>query len=300
MEKFYQAENHNCSDFEMKCLSRHDSTDDDMTLFVHAKRKEKQKSKYFKLKKKESKRKENVATDGKYHGLKIKTKRKRHYCPFPTVAFCFCWLLLVVITFATLIKFTKPGIFPMSKIKSSYTKPKEEKTDQETTFKSCDDFAVETVWASTYQNVISESAIRLIDVNRDGADDIIIGFYSYEGNITSSACDLLNDTLPCDGGAIAIDGRTGKELWKHYRKGSVFAINCNADLNSDGVPDCLLGGRAAVFVAISGEDGNTIWSFSDEAVRDTGMNVYTAQFVRDFDNDGVMEVLQMHGGEIYA
>jgi len=30
------------------------------------------------------------------------------------------------------------------------------------------------------------------------------------------------------------------------------------------------------------------------------MNLYTPQFINDIDNDGVMDILQTHGGDPYA
>lgn len=45
---------------------------------------------------------------------------------------------------------------------------------------------------------------------------------------------------------MALDGLTGKELWRHYSAHELFGINCNEDLNSDGILDCTGGGRAGV------------------------------------------------------
>ena len=38
----------------------------------------------------------------------------------------------------------------------------------------------------------------------------------------------------------------GEELWSHYAPHEIFSINCNADITSDGVNDCIGGGRAGV------------------------------------------------------
>lgn len=45
---------------------------------------------------------------------------------------------------------------------------------------------------------------------------------------------------------MALDGLTGKELWRHYSIHELFGINCNEDLNNDGILDCTGGGRAGV------------------------------------------------------
>lgn len=45
---------------------------------------------------------------------------------------------------------------------------------------------------------------------------------------------------------MALDGATGEELWRHYADHEMYAVNCNEDLNADGINDCLGGGRAGV------------------------------------------------------
>jgi hypothetical protein len=45
---------------------------------------------------------------------------------------------------------------------------------------------------------------------------------------------------------MAIDGRSGLELWRRYTPHELYASNCNNDLNDDGIKDCILAGRMAV------------------------------------------------------
>jgi len=45
---------------------------------------------------------------------------------------------------------------------------------------------------------------------------------------------------------MALEGATGREMWRHYSPHELFGVNCNADLDSDGVNDCMAGGRANV------------------------------------------------------
>ena len=66
-------------------------------------------------------------------------------------------------------------------------------------------------------------------------------------SIPSIVCDIyFHGTYPCFGGVLALDGTTGKELWRHYAAHEIYGLNCNADLDKDGVLDCLAGGRAGV------------------------------------------------------
>jgi len=167
----------------------------------------------------------------------------------------------------------------------------------------CDDVMVTKVWHANFGKLQTETAIRLIDVNSDGIDDPIVAFGTgVDGyNVNKIVCTIyFNGTHPCYGGALAIDGKTGRELWRHYSGHEIYAVNCNGDIDKDGTPDCLLGGRGGIFDAISGKDGHLLWAFWDKAARSDVMNLYTAQFIRDLNNDGVMDVLQIHGGDPLA
>ena len=167
----------------------------------------------------------------------------------------------------------------------------------------CDDITVRKVWHANFDKLQTETAVRFIDVNSDGVDDPIVAFGTgVDGyNVDKIVCKIyFNGTYPCFGGALAIDGRTGMELWRHYSGHEIYAVNCNGDIDKDGIPDCLLGGRGGIFDAVSGKDGHLLWAFWDKAARSDVMNLYTAQFIRDLNSDGVMEVLQIHGGDPLA
>lgn len=173
----------------------------------------------------------------------------------------------------------------------------------EETFLPCDDILIKKVWHTNFDKLQTETAVRFIDVNSDGIDDPIVAFGTgVDGyNVNKIVCTLyFNGTYPCYGGALAIDGKTGHELWRHYSGHEIYAVNCNSDIDKDGVPDCLLGGRGGIFDAVSGKDGHLLWAFWDAVARSDIMNLYTAQFIRDLDGDGVMEVLQIHGGDPLA
>lgn len=66
-------------------------------------------------------------------------------------------------------------------------------------------------------------------------------------SIPPIVCDIyFNGTYPCHGGLLALEGATGRELWRHYTQHELFAVTCNVDFDNDGVLDCLGAGRAGV------------------------------------------------------
>ncbi|XP_064617640.1 uncharacterized protein LOC135481843 [Liolophura sinensis] len=164
----------------------------------------------------------------------------------------------------------------------------------------CYRISSEDVWVVGIPKLITESAIRLVDVNQDGILDVITGFGTgADGyNIPDIVCDIyFNGTKPCHGGLLALEGLTGRELWRHYAPHEVFALNCNADLNGDGVFDCLGAGRAGVFQAVSGKEGRLLWNFGSQEAKNDIMNLYTPQYIDDLDGDDVIDILITHGGD---
>ena len=140
----------------------------------------------------------------------------------------------------------------------------------------------------------------MLNVSGDEVLDVVIGFGTgADGyNIPDFVCDIYFDgQKPCLGGILALDGRTGKELWRLWTNHEIFALTCQADLNGDGYVDCLAGGRAGVFLAVDIRTGEKLWEFEDHAIKSDLMSVFAAQFVQDLDGDGVLEVLAVHGGD---
>lgn len=56
----------------------------------------------------------------------------------------------------------------------------------------------------------------------------------------------------CGGGVAALNGLTGEEMWRIYVAHELFALTCHADLDGDGIWDCVAGGRMAVSPAHDG------------------------------------------------
>ncbi|ELU01119.1 hypothetical protein CAPTEDRAFT_94391 [Capitella teleta] len=154
----------------------------------------------------------------------------------------------------------------------------------------CSRVEVEDVWVKGIPKLMTESAFRLLDVNRDGVMDILFGFATGgEGyNVPNIVCDIyFGGKHPCLGGLLALDGRTGEELWRHYTPHEIFSVTCEEDLNRDGQADCVIAGRVGTMEAVNSLNGQMLWNFTHSTERVDIMNLYTAQFIRDLDGDGV-------------
>jgi len=117
-------------------------------------------------------------------------------------------------------------------------------------------------------------------------------------NVPDFVCDIYFDgKKPCFGGVQALDGKTGAPIWTLWSSHEIFAVTCQGDLDGDGTPDCVAGGRAGVFFALSARAGTVLWRFESKLVQSDLMSVYAAQFLRDVSEDGVPDILAVHGGD---
>lgn len=66
--------------------------------------------------------------------------------------------------------------------------------------------------------------------------------------LTSFLCQLYFNTTStvCDGGLIGLNGSTGAILWTTWLDDAVASVQCLADLDLDGVKDCVAIGQSRV------------------------------------------------------
>ncbi|XP_065664326.1 uncharacterized protein LOC100208465 isoform X3 [Hydra vulgaris] len=170
--------------------------------------------------------------------------------------------------------------------------------------RSCSGFKITKVWQKDFQKLFTDSSTRLVDINKDGVDDIIMGFGtsldSYNVDQAETCSTFYNNKYPCFGGVLSADGVTGDQLWIHYSHHSILSINCNADFDADGVADCLCSGRGGVFEAISGATGKLLWIFLDKKFRSKHGTLYMPQIIDDINNDQVADVVQIQGGDFHV
>jgi len=158
---------------------------------------------------------------------------------------------------------------------------------------SCGLFFTPDNWTQTIPEIGSSSSPRAADLTGDGVLDIVMGGGGHEFAST-------------DYGVLALDGTDGSILWSVPARNQVIGSPDFMDLNDDGTPDVIIGGRSAILYAINGNSGELFWEYlpttdSMDLVNDRGiLNYYNPQFIPDQDGDGLQDILITHGGFIKA
>lgn len=147
-------------------------------------------------------------------------------------------------------------------------------------------------WDQLIRNTGTFSSPRATDLNRDGIKDIVFGAGKVEFQ-------------PSDSGVIALNGADGSILWMVGARDQIFGSPGFMDITNDGIPEVFIGGRSAELMAIDGENGNILWEYfpQGDSVDFTEFrvyNFYNPQFVRDADDDGVLDLLIANGGYVKA
>jgi hypothetical protein len=149
------------------------------------------------------------------------------------------------------------------------------------------------VWNEDFPAIGSQSSPRTADLNGDGVLDIVMGAGK-------------NEYQHSEQGVIALDGKTGKVLWQQESPDQVYGSATLYDITDDGVSDVFIGGRSPHFKAINGKTGDLIWEYKhSDHVKDSIMkyaryNFNNSVLVPDQNNDGLMDLLTVNGGNSYA
>ncbi len=149
-----------------------------------------------------------------------------------------------------------------------------------------------TAWSKYLHGLGTFSSPRAADLNGDGVLDIVIGAGREE-------------FISSDSAVVALDGATGKLLWHVGARDQMFGSAAIHDINDDGTPDVIIGGRSAELKLIDGRTGEVIWEFFEtddtDAPRERGLfNFYNPQIIPDQDDDGVVDLIVANGGDVLA
>ena len=159
-------------------------------------------------------------------------------------------------------------------------------------------------WHQDLVPATTELSIIVYDINQDGIPDVITNAMTERLEQSKYiVCPNEDDHCledfgftPCRIHLIALDGRNGEKVWEKWIPFDAFAANCKHDLNQDGIPDCTFSGRYGSFAVVNPVDGSYLW-FIDAAVSFPTYNYYYPLFTRDFDKDGVIDIVITHGGD---
>nr|CAH0099152.1 unnamed protein product [Daphnia galeata] len=165
----------------------------------------------------------------------------------------------------------------------------------------CDSFVEEAVWEVNIPHAISQGqkVLTSVDINKDSIEDIILGFDSGLNGVTpltSFLCRLYFNTSStvCDGGLVAVNGSNGAILWTTWLDDAVYAVNCVADLDLDGIIDCTVTGKSRALWAVSSKDGKQLWGIATDKLQLPCLadsNFRSAQVVEDVSGDKVPDIV---------
>lgn len=148
-------------------------------------------------------------------------------------------------------------------------------------------------WVLDLPSIGAMSSPTVVDLNKDGILDIIIGGGGKEFTQVSTA-------------VAAVDGATGTLLWEVPGHNQMVGSAIFQDINKDGTADVFIGGRSAMLFALNGTTGEKLWEFKayDPSIRyvddTTVLNFFNPQWVTDVDADGVEDLLTAYGGFVKA
>ncbi|GAB1608002.1 protein FAM234B-like [Argonauta hians] len=155
-------------------------------------------------------------------------------------------------------------------------------------------------WNLTFGNYVSDSCIRLVDVDCDGQLDIIVSVSDYSSMATPHLnVSCRNQGVSCGGQILAVRGYDGKRLWQLPTRSTILYIQCDhLDVDQDGQYDCLVSGHHATLQAIDPRKGVVIWTAASDYIIDP-WSMHQPLVVPDVNHDQVDDVLVLHGDCCY-
>lgn len=154
------------------------------------------------------------------------------------------------------------------------------------------------VFAAVTGQLITNSSPGLIDLDGDGALDIVFGTGIDRVRPRNGGYAFVQEPQPA-GYVIAVTGATNEILWRAPHGGEAFTLPRFLDVNGDGVPDVVMGGREGAFQALSGRDGARLWQVApaDAAETPVPYNFFTPAIIADVNADGVEDLVVVYGGD---
>ncbi|XP_043491723.1 uncharacterized protein LOC122517418 [Polistes fuscatus] len=218
--------------------------------------------------------------------------------PYKTlfIPICYGLIALVILLGLILLCIYTANIFPLSftmlkKWISHELKPSISKVH----VIPCTSLSSKIIWSRRISKFSSVVPLRSFDVNKDGIEDIIVGFNTGVNEESTVKCHyFIENSLPCLGQILALDGKTGDTLWIYWPIYGISSIDCGLDITNDKINDCIASVEGGVLYAINGKTGIKIWIISDNKLSDehsTIFRIFDAKFITDTDRDGIGDVI---------
>ncbi len=146
-------------------------------------------------------------------------------------------------------------------------------------------------------DLMTISSPSLADLDGDGTPDIVFGTGVDRTQPSNGRFVIAKEPDP-SGYVVAVSGATNEVLWKVPNPRDAFTTARFADLNGDGTPDVVMGGREGSLHAFDGKDGSVLWRTDPPAVAKTPAYYYftTPALIPDANGDGVPDLVVVYGG----
>lgn len=257
----------------------------------------------------------------------LKKQYKRSRCSRCLEPFCYALLVLLIILILSAIVLT---LFPVQKLKIMFqnaspnlyqallennvgvdSKPP---AAPETLIEKvpCQNMGVTKVWSRTFAKLNSEAPLRKTDLDGDGIDDIILGFgvddsIEVENSNDIPQCTTHNGQMDlCEGGVLAMNGKTGEVMWKFWSSFAIFSLLCKFDINSDAINDCVVSGPGGLLVSLDGKSGRLLWEMKEfnmrtpDEIDENSVDLYTVNLIKDINDDQFPDLVAAHTDEQFG
>ncbi len=182
----------------------------------------------------------------------------------------------------------------------------------------------ELLWSSDLPNDVMYHGASFADLDQDGYQELVIG--SYDGSVytlnaedgseawsfsfpsswyvpsPTSIADLNNDqrleVVFFDGDHLGVLSHDGQLLWDYTipSLGQTFRGAAISDINNDQVLDVVFGSSNGTLYALSGDDGDEIWTVDlADHYGDVRFDIDHGPLIADFDGDGLLDVFVVGG-----
>lgn len=147
-------------------------------------------------------------------------------------------------------------------------------------------------------DLMTSSSPSMIDLSADGVPDIVFGSGVDRVQPGRERYGFLPEP-EVPGYVVAVSGATNEILWSAPNPGDAFTTPRFIEVNGDGVPDVVMGGREGGLTALSGVDGAVLWRVNGESIAETPFpyNFLTPALIRDVNDDGFPDLAVLYGGD---